>query len=413
MGFENIPIIEKPKVVESESKNEKEKVPSSRKKALFVASALGMGVGIYQADKLTEEVIDQAKEAVRVEVPVLKENAMDLKKLNEKFSSRLQIESESGRYIIHVAQVHGQREGYQDTSVRKYLPEVVEKQIQKWIADQQGEIGELAVFLKQQYGVEGFLQEGKTETTATVEELQDAAREIKSEQALASVAGDLEKYESFIEEGISSSEQYEKGIVMFRNLRKAQKLYERELRALQTGGALSKKAWPIASEIPSVENLQENIDKVGAVMDRFEKVLLGDSEFKTKYTYHNGGVRLMERMGKGVHTVVSETDEANATAAAAIEASKYRTQKEKMDALREGVAVNLGAQQLQQGNANYVPIVYGLAHDFSKQVAEYNAKQTNPAYRIGLIRIDNKGMEKFLTEHDLLRFKKAESQKGI
>ncbi|MBP9698142.1 MAG: hypothetical protein KBD65_03050 [Candidatus Moranbacteria bacterium] len=397
MSFENPLLNQNPGVEKVDA--EKEKKISSRKLAYLVAGALGIGAAGYKVEQVAEDVIDQVKEELRVEVPVLKENAMDLVSLNEKFSARMQIESESGQYIIHIAQVHGQAEGFQGTGLRQYLPEFVEKEIQGAIANQQVEIGQLTVLLKERYGINGVLQEGSViDGESNLEDVRSAAFEVKKPLMLAIVFDELRDYERFLQKPVASFDEYKQGLMKLGNLQRAKDFYQSELEALQSGGVLDKQVWRLAVNKPSVDGLQAMITGVEEMKQKYEGFFLEKyPDFEKKYAYHYGGPGLMQGAGK-IEVSGAETTAGNESIGSVGHAEGNK--------LREDVAISLAVQQMIEKGGKYVPITYGMGHDFSRGVAAYNQAQTNPKYKIGLIRIDNKVVESLAMEHDLLRFRK-------
>lgn len=308
----------------------------------------------------------------------ISEGVLDLgERLNEKFGTKLQVESENGQYILHIGQIHG-----------------VDKSSKEWqekVVAQQKDMEQLLLELKQRYRVEVVLGEGDyidgsvsvedMTLTKTLEVYKEFGHESYIEDVLLPNLDKIErKLSNFTSEDFEAKDEF--GLTSPQTKRRG---YLEHYYALENFEAL-------LTHVVSLQQLSS--DEV----QRCQEILLRISDIKQQASAMPGFSDLVYLVGGASGKLAREkqiTEMPAETIGAIANPPQTRFQTFGDGALfheqRENVSTLVAYEfALNNQDTKYIPIVYGQAHDFSNNVRAVNELQTDPKYKVGLIRIDYK-----------------------
>ena len=353
-----------------ENRKNTEKFSTSDKVLLSVALAGAGAAGIPAA---VEEYRTMHHEYIS-------EDALDLGEvLNKKFSTKLQIESKNGQYILHIGQIHG---------VHQMSDEHAEK-----VVERQKYIEQLVIELKQRYGVGVVFEEGSFLGSSDIETNRETALastlEVYNNFGKASYFEDVllpnldsiqKKVAEFATEDFEAADEL--GLTTPQSKRRG---YIESYYTLENFEALL--SYVRANENLSPEEVAQNEE----IMDRIENIkqqALATPGF-SDLVYTAGGAT--EKLGRENQVKVLPVETTDSVANPP--RSKFQTFGATADfhERREDVSAPIAYEfALNNADAKYVPIVYGMGHDFSNNIRAINEMQSDAKYKIGLIRIDYK-----------------------
>lgn len=367
MGFEQLPSTP-PTRPQTEPTPLSEAKRWTRGDKIIIALATGSVLTIPAIDK-TMEVVDRYRLNQHT---ALREGVLDLgQEMSKRFGTKLQVESENGRYILHIAQHHGSTLD---------PPEERAKSVQY-----QRDLEKLIPELKQRYGITVLFHENRTVEAAAFEARKDFQNTFES--ALRQYQAD--GHEEYMQYKLWSSLTTIEGQI--RSFQPAEKNtpegWQHDAEAYM---ALKKNERLLAHilRLPEIKKNQKWSRDCQAAYQK-NQALLSLAEATPGFTDRvylvMGATEKLAREG-----VIVEKPAETEAARADRPKGKYQTfgQAAEFHERREDVSTHIGTQQGVQAGMQFIPLVYGYGHDFTNNVKNYNAQQANPAYRVGLIRIE-------------------------
>jgi hypothetical protein len=336
-----------------------------------LASVVAAGAGIAAAPIAVEKYNTSHYEYIS-------EGVIDLgERLNEKFKTSLQVESQNGQYILHIGQIHGVNNGSSEWQ-------------QKVVAHQK-ELEELILELKQSYGVDVILEEGRyidldnggedMTLDKTLEVYKKFGHDHYLEYVLLPNLDKIdERLKGFESDDLQSIDEL--GLTSPQMKRKGYLEYYYTLENFES----------LLTHIISKENL--STEEVGECKEILERI----GNIKQQATAMPGFTDLVYLVG-GADSKLSREGVITTMPAETLGAienppkTRFQTFGAGADfhERREDVSALVAYQfALKNTDTKYIPIVYGKAHDFTDNVKAINELQNDDKYKIGLIRIDYK-----------------------
>jgi hypothetical protein len=357
MGFEN-----SKKSKEGELPTQSEKVLVATVAAGVLAAGVTLGV---------EEYIGENPEYI-------KESVMDLgEKLNEKFKTRLQVETVNGQYILHIGQIHG-------------VDGKTSSDWQEKVIERQKDIEELILELKKRYGVSVYFAEGKyTEqendslhtfdlTLSDYKKWNHSAyMKDRLWPALRQIEGTIKKFSSEDFESVD-----ELGLTSPQTKRRH---YVENYRALSRFSELM--SYIVNQDSISDLEKEEGLTAIARI-ESLQALAAATPGFHELEYIVGGATEKLDHEGL-IQENPAETYE--------VIANRPRTRFQtfgvgaRFHEKREDFSARLAYEYaINNPETKYVPVVYGYRHDFTNNVQAINEAQTDPNYKVGLIRIDPK-----------------------
>lgn len=320
-----------------------------------------------------------AIERYRIDHPeYIRENVLDLgKEMNELFGTKLQVESQNGQYILHIAQNHGKEN---DSPAARAEVVRYQKDAEKLILE-----------LQKRYGINVYFHEGRTiewrelserspyqnTLESALNQYQEDGHEFYMRYKLLDGLKPIEELiRTFNPDLRNTAEHRRHDAEAYFVLRKDKQLLKYLLSSQE-----------ILRLPERVQDCQRALERVNQLLHLAETT----PGFTDQVYLIMGATEKLAREEKIIElpaeTIGSHSNRPKAKLQTFGAARDFHER-------REDVSTSLGLEYMYKTSSTYVPIVYGAAHDFSDSVKRLNSVQADPAYKIGLIRVEYKSLGK-------------------